>query len=122
LAVARLLVLDTLEAREKFTYNPNTNPVHAFDFKDGLRIFVTRERLGPPVGEVVRFGAVAVEGTPLWTAISSGALPGEDCLPRAVRYFRTLSGYDGAMVGPVFSGHSGIPNWLIPAERMGDAK
>lgn len=89
---------------------PGLCPANVFDFPDGLRLIVGRERQAEPNGEVVHVSASVFKGSSLWHAILAEG-PAFLGLRKAVESrFQAIGG--PTIYFAFLSPRAGIPHWF----------
>lgn len=87
---------------------PGESRDHVFDFEDGVRLIISRERF--PSGEVVVHFSASVDTARVGQV-------GAEFLGAAVGHFREISMYDGPIRLIGISQGAGVPHWLAETEE-----
>lgn len=114
-------VYDMDECGRRPELRPGIRPEHVFDFSDGLRLLISRDRLAGGRGVITHCSASAITSTAAYLEIETrmrlegvGAAQAWFCATVLERW-RDLAG--GALPGePEFKGFSpgkGVPHWFL---------
>jgi hypothetical protein len=91
---------------------PSGFRAHVFDFEDGLRLIISRDR--DPTGLVViHLSASVVDDTPMYQHVCNGRIGMSEFFERVKIEWQTLS---GSTLTPQLIGVSDkyVPHWIVP--------
>ena len=113
---ARTSLYDQIAVLNGLQPPPSGMRANVFDFEDGLRLIISRER--DPDGLVVmHISASAVDGTPMYQGIHDGRVGVVEFFDRVCTEWQAVS---GSARTPTFIGVSPdklIPHWFVPEEN-----
>lgn len=89
---------------------PGELRAHVFDFTDGLRLIVSRDKEDGDA-PYIHVSASAIEGTTLWFGIKRGMVTRTKLLEFAMKHYRRISGDESKFEFCGFSIGKGVPHW-----------
>ena len=107
---------------------PGINPNCVFDFEDGLRMIISKEKVKKKIYIHVSASFDDSDHTILyWELMEAGRLFGEDYCKLKFRrivenQFKKISNYHGEICFLGFSSTEGIPHWIIERDKFEGGK
>lgn len=115
-ALEYLYIVDPLVRDPEAIIRPGECRANVFDFADGTRLIVSRERFRNQI--VLHVSASAAPSSPIYAEIRDGRLSRAQFCEYALTGYRAISGDPEPLKFTGFSETMGIPHWFRPLEAI----